>query len=96
MLSTKRVVLDCFNLESENVADFRVDREMRGGNAIDVELLAVGFGEIEKAADVVVLVVVGEELLGFGLAEAESRERRRRLRSLPRAIGIWRPTAARS
>src|SRR5579862_8124160 len=47
---------------------------MRGGDAVDVILLAFGFGEIEIAADVVVLVVVGEELLGLGLAQAEARE----------------------
>ena len=62
------------NLELENLADFRVDREMRGGNAVDEEFLRVAFdvGEIEKAADVVILVVIGEELLGFGFAQAES------------------------
>src|SRR5580692_1569154 len=63
------------NLELEDVADFRVDGEVRRGDAVDVVLLAVAFGEIEVAADVVVLVVVSEELFGFGFAEAECRQR---------------------
>ena len=62
------------HLVLEYVADFGVDGEVRRGDAVDVVLLAVSVGEIKIAADVVVLVVVGEELLGLGFAEAEGRQ----------------------
>ena len=47
---------------------------MRGGNAIDQEFFAGGIGKVEKAADVVVLVVGGKEPLGFGGRKAERRK----------------------
>jgi hypothetical protein len=46
-----------------------------GGDAVDEELFAVEFGEVEEAADVVVLVVAGEEPLGFGGGQREGGER---------------------
>jgi hypothetical protein len=61
--------------KSENRLDFGVDRDVRGGDAIDGILFASGLGEIEEAADVVVLVVTGEEALGFGGSQREGGER---------------------
>ena len=47
---------------------------MRGGNAIDQKFLAGGVGEVEKAADMVVLVEGGKKTFGFGGRKTESRE----------------------
>ena len=46
--------------------DFRIDRNVGGGEAVDgVNLGGRLFGEMEKTADVVVLVETGEEALGL-------------------------------
>src|SRR6202042_3014146 len=58
----------------EDRVDFGVDGDVSGRNGIDVVTGASGFGEVEEAADVVVLVVAGEQALGFGDAEVERRE----------------------
>lgn len=50
----------------ENGFDFGVDRDVGCRNAVDGELLAGGLGEVEKAADVIVLVVTRKNALGFG------------------------------
>lgn len=47
---------------------------MGGRNAVDGERFAGGFGEMEKAADVVVLVVTGEEAFGFRSCQVEGGE----------------------
>ena len=59
----------------EDGFDFGVDRDVRGGNAIDGILRPSGFGKMEEAADVVVLVVAGEQPLGFGGGEGKGGER---------------------
>ena len=50
---------------------------MGGRETVDGEFLAAGFGEMKEAADVVVLVVSGEEALGFGRSQAKGGERDR-------------------
>ena len=47
---------------------------MRGGDAIDEKFLAGGVGEVEKTADVVVLIVGGKKAFGFGGRKAERRK----------------------
>ena len=47
---------------------------MRGGDSVDQEFLAGSFREMEEAADVVVLVVAGEEALGLWDCEAKDGE----------------------
>lgn len=47
---------------------------MGSRDTVDGEFLTNGFGEMEKAADVVVLVVTGEEALSFRKRQAESGE----------------------
>jgi len=51
--------------ESEDGFDFGVEGDMGSREAVDGEAGAVEFGEVEEAADVVVLVEAGEEALGF-------------------------------
>ena len=41
------------------------------GDAVDGEWLAAYIGEFQEAADVVVLVIAGEDSLGFGSRESE-------------------------
>jgi hypothetical protein len=47
---------------------------VRSGDSVDEKFLAGGFGKMEKAADVVILVIAGKETLGFGDCEAKSGE----------------------
>jgi hypothetical protein len=60
---------------SEDGFDFGVERDVGGGKAVDRKFGAGGFGEMEEAADVVVLVIAGEEAFGFLKGEAEGGER---------------------
>jgi hypothetical protein len=60
---------------SEDGFDFGVEGDVGGGEAVDGEFGADGFGEMEKAADVVVLVIAGEEAFGFLEGKAEGGER---------------------
>src|SRR5260370_40243128 len=45
----------------KNRFDFGVEGDVRGGNSVDREFLTAGFRELEEPADVIVLVVAGEE-----------------------------------
>src|SRR5713101_5296623 len=54
--------------------DFGVEGDVCGGNAVDGKFLASGFREVEKAADMVVLVVAGEKPFGFRSRELKRRE----------------------
>jgi hypothetical protein len=60
---------------SEDGFDFGVEGDVGGGEAVDGEFGAGGFGEMEEAADMVVLVIAGEEAFGFLEGEAEGGER---------------------
>lgn len=60
---------------SEDGFDFGVEGDVGGGEAVDGEFGADGFGEVEEAADMVVLVIAGEETFGFLEGEAEGGER---------------------
>jgi hypothetical protein len=62
------------NAGSQDGFDFAVEGDVGGDEAVDGEFWAGGFGEMEEAADVVVLVIAGEEALGFLRGEAEDRE----------------------
>jgi hypothetical protein len=57
--------------ESEDAFDFGVDRDVGGKEAVDGEFAAGGFREMEEAADVVVLVITGEQAFGFLGGEAK-------------------------
>jgi len=61
--------------ELEDGFNFRVEGDVRGGDSVDREFGASGFGKMEKTADVIVLVVTGEEALGFGARQTEDRNR---------------------
>src|SRR6266566_300184 len=63
--------------ELQDGFDFGVQGDVGGGETVDREFLAAGFGEMKEAADVVVLVVSGEEALGFGRSQAKGGERDR-------------------
>jgi hypothetical protein len=63
------------NAGSKDGFDFGVEGDVGGGEAVDGEFGANGFGEMEEAADVVVLVIAGEEAFGFLEGEAEGGER---------------------
>jgi hypothetical protein len=63
------------NAGSEDGFDFGIEGDVGGGEAIDGEFGAGGFGEMEEAADVVILVIAGEEAFGFPRSEAEVGER---------------------
>jgi hypothetical protein len=54
--------------------DFGIEGDVSGGDAVDGESLSDAFGEMEKAADVVVLVVAGEKALGLWDGEAKEGE----------------------
>src|SRR5271163_1002400 len=58
----------------EDRIDFRIDGDVRGGNAVDAELGAVALGEMEEAANVVVLIVRRKEPHGFGRRELKRRQ----------------------
>src|SRR5882762_7333432 len=57
---------------SKNRLDLRVKGNVRGGDAINGESFARGIGEMEETADVVVLVVAGED--AFGLCDREAKD----------------------
>jgi len=57
--------------------DLGVNCDVRGKDSIDCEFLAVGFGEVEEPADVVILVVAGKEPIGLGRGETEGGESHR-------------------
>jgi hypothetical protein len=59
---------------SKDGLDFSVEGDVRDRLSADGELCAAGIGEMEEAADVIVLVVAGEEALGFSGRELESGE----------------------
>src|SRR6266700_610696 len=63
--------------ELQDGLDFGVQGDVGGGETVDREFLAAGFGKMKEAADVVVLVVSGEETLGFGSSQAKGGERDR-------------------
>jgi hypothetical protein len=50
---------------------------MGGGETVDGEFPAGAFGKVEETADVIVLVVGGEEMLNFSRGEREGGERDR-------------------
>jgi hypothetical protein len=52
--------------------DFGVEGDVCGGETVDGKFLAGGFGKLEEAADVIVLVVSGKDLFGFVGRKAES------------------------
>src|ERR1700680_3703717 len=60
---------------SKDGIDFGIDRDVCNGDAIDRKFVAVGFGEVEESADVVVLVVGRKETFRFGSRELERRKR---------------------
>src|SRR5713101_341937 len=62
---------------SKDGLDFGVEGNVSDGLAANGESHPAGMGEMEKAADVVVVVIAGEEALGFGGGEMESRESHR-------------------
>jgi len=54
--------------------DFSVKANVRCGESINGESLALGFGEPEEAADMVILVITREKTFGFGARESKSRK----------------------
>src|SRR6266581_408342 len=63
--------------ELQDGLDFGVQGDVGGGETVDREFRAAGFGKMKEAADVVVLVVSGEKALGFGRSQAKGGERDR-------------------
>ncbi len=63
--------------KSKDGFNFSVQGNMGDGLAADEELCASSIGEMEETADVVVLVIAGEEPLGFGDRKAKDGERNR-------------------
>jgi|SRR5713226_3681631 len=63
--------------ESKDGLDFGVQGNMGDGLAADEEQCASSIGEMEKTADVVILVVTGEEAFRFRVRQTEGRERNR-------------------
>src|SRR5437764_2557259 len=59
----------------KNRFDFRIDGNVRGGEAVDREFLAVAFGEVKETADVVILFVSGKKPLRFYERESEGGKR---------------------
>src|ERR1700693_4658168 len=59
----------------QNAFDLGVQRDMRHRLGIDGKGHAIEIVEMEKAADVVVLVIAGEKLLGLAAAKIERRQR---------------------
>jgi len=55
--------------------DSGIDRDVCGRGAVDQEFGAVGLGEMEKPADVVILIVGRKKTLRFGRRELERGER---------------------
>lgn len=53
--------------------DFGIERDVCGSNAIDREFLALVFGKMKEAADVVILVVGGKKAIRFCGGEFERR-----------------------
>ena len=53
--------------------DLGVEGNVRHRNAVDREARPAGLREVKEAADVVVLVVAGENALGFGGVELKRR-----------------------
>jgi len=45
---------------------------VRGREAVDGKSLAAGFGEMKESADMIILVVTGEEPLRFGMRQSEN------------------------
>ena len=62
--------MDCL----QNRLYLRVNGNVRRGNSIDREFLTLGFGKVEEAADVVVLIVSGKNALDFSRRKVEVRE----------------------
>src|SRR5712692_10476281 len=60
--------------ESKDGLDFGVEGDMGGGDSVDGEFLAGVFGELEESADVIVLVVTGEEASRFCVRQTERRK----------------------
>ena len=56
----------------QNGFDFGVQRDVGHGLGVNGEFHAIEIVEMEKAADVVVLVITGKKLLGFGAAAADA------------------------
>src|SRR2546426_12604261 len=63
--------------ESKDGLDFGVEGDVGGGDSVDREFFAGCFRELEKAADVIVLVVTGEEACRFRLGQTEGGKRHR-------------------
>ena len=57
--------------ESKDGLNFGVEGDVGSRNPVDREFLTVGFRELEKSADVIILVVTGEEALRLGGGKAE-------------------------
>src|ERR1700687_3696205 len=58
----------------KNRFDLGVEGDVGGRNSVDGESLAGCFRELEEAADVIVLVVTGEEALRFCVRQTEDRK----------------------
>src|SRR5437667_7147280 len=61
----------------ENRLDFGVDGDMRGWDSVDREFLACNFRKLEKAADVIILIITGEQAFRFRLCQTKGRKRNR-------------------
>src|SRR5260370_31874952 len=61
--------------ESKDGLDFGVEGDVGGRNPVDREFLAGGLRELKETADVIVLVVTGEEAFRFRVRQTEGRER---------------------
>src|ERR1700674_2638442 len=59
---------------SKNRLDLRIKGNVRGRDAVDGEFFAREIGEMEETADVVILVVAGEDAFGLGDCEAKDGE----------------------
>ncbi|HKW61113.1 MAG TPA: hypothetical protein VJN89_01095 [Candidatus Acidoferrum sp.] len=60
---------------SKDGLDLGIKRNMGRGDSIDEKFPAAGFGKMEEAADVVVLIVGRKKPLDFGVVERERGER---------------------
>jgi len=61
----------------KNRFDLGIEGDVGGRNSVDGEFLAGGFRELEEAADVIVLVVTGEEAFCFCVRQTEDRKSNR-------------------